>query len=277
MVARPSMNWSLSDPVPLWQHRFSWSSGRSVNRPPKRLDRRIAKSECRLTTRSRYVDSDGQSRSFIESHDATAKLAKMVGWLFLLCNVDRWNLAHPGLPGVLRHSVKLRTSAPGYIYERACREELLDSGVDILQCVIFFEARLEMYPGWKSPARALSTTNNSCRAARRCLFKMCVQINNAFFRLLWLAAFTWGSDRIDLGSVSPAVSGQKLTAAETTRYSSCASRARRDNRVAMSCTGPYFTVSWNCTDDHITPAHRLPFNFWPTPFSSSVKLAKRCI
>jgi hypothetical protein len=34
---------------------------------------------------------------------------------------------HPCLPGVLCHSVKLQTSTPGYIAERACREALLDS------------------------------------------------------------------------------------------------------------------------------------------------------
>jgi hypothetical protein len=33
---------------------------------------------------------------------------------------------HPGLPGVLSHSVKLRTSTPGYIAEIACQGELLD-------------------------------------------------------------------------------------------------------------------------------------------------------
>jgi hypothetical protein len=30
------------------------------------------------------------------------------------------------VPGLKRHSIKLRTSAPGYIAERACREELFD-------------------------------------------------------------------------------------------------------------------------------------------------------
>jgi hypothetical protein len=32
----------------------------------------------------------------------------------------------PGMPGVLRHSVKLRTSTPGYNAERACREVMLN-------------------------------------------------------------------------------------------------------------------------------------------------------
>jgi hypothetical protein len=31
---------------------------------------------------------------------------------------------HPGLSGVLHHTVKLRNYTPGYIAERACREEL---------------------------------------------------------------------------------------------------------------------------------------------------------
>jgi hypothetical protein len=35
-------------------------------------------------------------------------------------------VGHLGLPGVLRHSAKLRASTHGYIAERASREELLD-------------------------------------------------------------------------------------------------------------------------------------------------------
>jgi hypothetical protein len=60
-------------------------------------------------------------------------------------------------PGVLRHSVKLRTSTPGYIVERACREEhwtsptwwrRLHNSVDLWQLhnvnVLFLQARLGM-------------------------------------------------------------------------------------------------------------------------------------
>jgi hypothetical protein len=48
-------------------------------------------------------------------------------WCSMKMNFNKLVLkSHPGLPGVLYHSVKLWTSTPGYIAERACREELLD-------------------------------------------------------------------------------------------------------------------------------------------------------
>jgi hypothetical protein len=66
------------------------------------------------------------------------------------------------------------------------------NSVDIWCCVIFI-CRV-------TTARASSTPNNGCLTARLCLFK-----TRAGKQRLWLAAYTWGSERIDLGVVSPAV------------------------------------------------------------------------
>jgi hypothetical protein len=41
-----------------------------------------------------------------------------------ISNEHRWSIQAYNVPGVLRHFVKLRTSTPGYIAERAYREEL---------------------------------------------------------------------------------------------------------------------------------------------------------
>jgi hypothetical protein len=60
---------------------------------------------------------------------------------------------------------------PGYIAERSCRGELLDLADNSVDNdnVLFLEASLEVTS--YASARALSSTNNSCRAARLCLFK----------------------------------------------------------------------------------------------------------
>jgi hypothetical protein len=59
---------------------------------------------------------------------------------------------HPGLPGVLRHSVKLRTSTPGYIAERACRASRPTWGITSLRQTTDFT------PGY--------IADRACRASR---------------------------------------------------------------------------------------------------------------
>jgi hypothetical protein len=112
--------------------------------------------------------------------------------------------SHPVQPGILRHSVNLRTS-PGYIAEGAYREELLDLARMMTspaqKCrsmtMCYFRSEVGNVPS--HTARALSTTNNSCLSARLCLF---VRVNNASD---WQPARE-AVDRI-VGAVS---SGEKL-------------------------------------------------------------------
>jgi hypothetical protein len=93
-------------------------------------------------------------------------------------NSEASSKTHPGLPGVLRQSVKLRTYPRIHRWENQI--ELLDlagmmtsptHSVDLWQCVIFRSEVGKVLT--VSNAHALSTTNNSCLAARLCLFKTC--------------------------------------------------------------------------------------------------------
>jgi hypothetical protein len=86
-------------------------------------------------------------------------------------------ITYPGLPGVLRHSVKLQTlpqdTSLRDCVEKSCWTSLawyrrLHNSVDN-DNVLFLEARLEVTS--HASAHGLSSTNNSYRAARVCLSK----------------------------------------------------------------------------------------------------------
>jgi hypothetical protein len=74
----------------------------------------------------------------------------------LLCNIQG---LLTGLPGVLHHSINLRTLTPGYIAERACREELLDLAYTIVQIydnVLLLEATSPLRARWRNSLQSLS-------------------------------------------------------------------------------------------------------------------------
>jgi hypothetical protein len=115
------------------------------------------------------------------------------------------------------HIASLRQTAdftPGYIAEKACREELLDlAGMMPTQS---WAGYMEV-----TTARALSTTTSSCR-----WLPAFVYLERAGKQRLWLAVRTWGVVALIWGDVSGGVLERSLQLTETAG-------------IGMRCTGTY--------------------------------------